>query len=238
MCREYSLFRIFVDTNPNVMPPKIKYGIYPNPLPDEQGNTTYQVRHKPEATMDEKAFLDHLKMHNTYNTTMMQSSLIILKDEIIEQLRNNRRFRIDGLGTFQMKVGLKMQYDEEGNPVKPHFTDPDKITARDVEVQGVSFTPDPSFVSQLKDTTSTQNINGRGVAGPNRPYTREEIIGFLDKYLRENHFITRRQMEQKLGITAYRAQRWLDELTAEPYSHYYAKKQGNTWVYYRYGWEG
>ena len=174
------------------MPPKIKYGIYPNPLPDEQGNTTYQVRHKPEATMDEKAFLDH----------------------------------------------LKMQYDEEGNPVKPHFTDPDKITARDVEVQGVSFTPDPSFVSQLKDTTSTQNINGRGVAGPNRPYTREEIIGFLDKYLRENHFITRRQMEQKLGITAYRAQRWLDELTAEPYSHYYAKKQGNTWVYYRYGWEG
>ncbi len=220
------------------MPPKIKYGIYPNPLPDEQGNTTYQVRHKPEATMDEKAFLDHLKMHNTYNTTMMQSSLIILKDEIIEQLRNNRRFRIDGLGTFQMKVGLKMQYDEEGNPVKPHFTDPDKITARDVEVQGVSFTPDPSFVSQLKDTTSTQNINGRGVAGPNRPYTREEIIDFLDKYLRENHFITRRQMEQKLGITAYRAQRWLDELTAEPYSHYYAKKQGNTWVYYRYGWEG
>ena len=33
-----------------------------------------------------------------------------LRDELdikIEQLRHNRRFRIDGIGTFQMKVGLK-----------------------------------------------------------------------------------------------------------------------------------
>lgn len=32
---------------------------------------------------------------------------------------NNKRFRIDGVGTFQMKVGLKTKYDEEGNPIKP-----------------------------------------------------------------------------------------------------------------------
>ena len=112
---------------------KIKYGIFPNPQPDAEGNTTYQVRHTPEGTMDEKAFLAHLKYHNTYNTTTMQSSLSVLKDEIIEQLRENKRFRIDGVGTFQMKVGLKMQYDEEGNPIKPHSTDPNKITANDVE---------------------------------------------------------------------------------------------------------
>ena len=95
--------------------------------------------------MNERAFLDHLKYHNTCNTTMMLSSLIILKDEIIEQLRENKRFRIDGLGTFQMKVGL--------------------------------------------------------------------------------------------NITAYRAQKWLDSITAEPFSKYYCKKQGTTYVYYRYGWE-
>jgi hypothetical protein len=159
---------------------KIKYGIFPNPQPDEEGNTTYQVRHTPEGTMDEKAFLAHLKYHNTYNTTMMQSSLIVLKDEIIEQLRENKRFRIDGVGTFQMKVGLKMLYDEEGNPIKPHFTDPNKITANDVEVQGVSFTPDPSFVKALKDRISTTNKYGRGAAGKNKPYTREEIVSFLD----------------------------------------------------------
>lgn len=219
------------------MSDKIKYGIYPNPKPDEEGNTTYQVRHTPEATMNEKAFLAHLKYHNTYNTTVMQSSLIVLKDEIIEQLKANRRFRIDGLGTFQMKVGLKMKYDEEGNPVKPHYTDPNQITANDVEVQGVSFTPDPSFVKELKENTTTRNKYGRGAAGRNQPYTREQIVTFLDEYLREHHSITRRQMERALNITTYRAQKWLDDLTAEEFSKYYAKKQGTTYVYYRYGWE-
>ena len=216
---------------------KIKYGIFPNPQPDAEGNTTYQVRHTPEGTMDEKAFLAHLKYHNTYNTTTMQSSLSVLKDEIIEQLRENKRFRIDGVGTFQMKVGLKMQYDEEGNPIKPHYTDPNKITANDVEVQGVSFTPDPSFVKALKDRISTTNKYGRGAAGKNKPYTREEIINFLDSHLKEHHSMTRRQMERALNITPYRAEKWLNDITSEPYSKYYSKKQGNTYVYYRYGWE-
>lgn len=216
---------------------KIKYGIFPNPQPDAEGNTTYQVRHTPEGTMDEKAFLAHLKYHNTYNATTMQSSLSVLKDEIIEQLRENKRFRIDGVGTFQMKVGLKMQYDEEGNPIKPHYTDPNKITANDVEVQGVSFTPDPSFVKALKDRISTTNKYGRGAAGKNKPYTREEIINFLDSYLKEHHSMTRRQMERALNITPYRAEKWLNDITSEPYSKYYSKKQGNTYVYYRYGWE-
>jgi len=137
---------------------KIKYGIFPNPKPDEEGNTTYQVRHTPEAN--------------------------------------------------------------------------------DVEVQGVSFTPDPSFVKELKENTSTRNKYGRGAAGRNQPYTREQIVTFLDEYLREHHSITRRQMERALNITPYRAQKWLDDLTAEEFSKYYAKKQGNTYVYYRYGWEG
>ncbi len=219
------------------MASKINYGIFPNPLPDADGNTTYQVRHTPTGTMSEKEFLAHLKYHNTYNTIMMQSSLTVLKNEIIEQLRNNNRFRIDGIGTFQMKVGLKVKYDDEGNPIKPHFTDPNKIMANDVEVQGVSFTPDPSFVNALKDRISTRNLNGRGPAGRNKVYTREQIIEFLDNYLKEHHSITRRQMQYALNITEYRAQKWLDELTAEEFSKYYCKKQGTTFVYYRYGWE-
>ena len=193
------------------MTDKINYGVFPNPLPDAEGKTTYQVRHIPNGTMSEKGFLAHLKYHNTYNTTTMMSSLCVLRDEII--------------------------HDEEGNPIKPHFTDPNKITANDVEVQGVSFTPDPSFVKALKSKISTQNKYGRGAAGRNKPYTREQIVEFLDNHLREHHSITRKQMQYALNITEYRAQKWLDELTAEEFSKYYCKKQGTTYVYYRYGWE-
>ena len=106
-----------------------------------------------------------------------------------------------------------------------------------MEVQGVSFTPDPSFVKALKAKISTQNKYGRGAAGRNKPYTREQIVEFLDNHLREHHSITRKQMQYALNITEYRAQKWLDELTAEEFSKYYCKKQGTTYVYYRYGWE-
>jgi hypothetical protein len=216
------------------MADRIKYGILPNPQPDAEGKTTYQVRHMPDGTMSEKGFLAHLEYHNTYNTIMMQSSLSVLKKEIIEQLRDNKRFRIDGIGTFQMKVGLITKYDEEGNPIKPHFTDPDMITANDVEVQGVSFTPDPSFVKALRRKTSTRNKFGRGPAGRNKPYTREQVVKFLDNYLNAQHSITRKQLQYGLNITEYRAQKWLDELMAEPGSKYYCKQQGKTYVYYRH----
>ena len=59
----------------------------------------------------------------------------------------------------------------------------------------------------------------------------------FDNYLKEHHSITRKQMEYELNITAYRAQKWLDSIIAEPFSKYYCKKQGTTYVYYRYGWE-
>ncbi|QVJ79989.1 hypothetical protein SAMN04487826_1775 [Prevotella sp. khp1] len=59
----------------------------------------------------------------------------------------------------------------------------------------------------------------------------------LNDYLKEHHSITLNQLEYGLTITEYRAQKWLDELTAEEFSKYYSRKRGNTYVYYRYGWE-
>ena len=128
----------------------IKYGIYPNPPADAEGNTTYQVRHEPDCTVDTEAFLAHLKYHQTFNPTTMRAALITLIDEIVEQLRDNRRFRIDGLGTFQMKVGFKEKTVDAGStPLRPVFTDPDAITARDVEVSVISFTPDRTLIDAL-----------------------------------------------------------------------------------------
>ena len=52
----------------------INYVILSYPLPDAEGNTTYQVRHLPTGTMNEKEFLDHMKYHGTYDIINIQSS--------------------------------------------------------------------------------------------------------------------------------------------------------------------
>jgi nucleoid DNA-binding protein len=216
---------------------KIKFCIFANPLPDSDGNTTYQVRHQPDGTMNTKAFLDHVKLHESFNTTAMSSALHILKDEIVEQLKNNKRFRIDGIGTFQMKVGLKNTTDENGTSMKAHFTDPEMITARNVEVTGVSFIPDKSLITKLKNDTSTANSNGRGVVGRSKQYERQDVVNALNAYLAEHHFITRRTLQTLLHLSSYAAQKWLNLLINEEFPKYTAQKEGNTIIYRRYGKE-
>ncbi len=212
----------------------IKYGIYPNPLPDAEGNTTFQVRHEPDGTMDTESFLAHLKYHQTFNPTIMRAALITLVDEIVEQLRDNRRFRIDGLGTFQMKVGFKAKTDDEGNnSVRPVFTDPEAITARDVEVSGISFTPDRSLIDALRKGTAATKASPSGVVGRSVRYTREDIETFLDDYLAGHDFITRRQFRILLGLSDYACRKWLNILTTAAQPKYQACLEGTTIVYRR-----
>ena len=217
------------------MEKKIKFGIYPNPQPDSEGNTTYQVRHEPDTTMSTPEFLAHLKYHSTFNTTMMSGALDVLREEIVEQLQSNRRFRIDGIGTFQMKVALSDDVDDEGNTSRPHITDPKQITARNVEVTGVTFVPDKSFIDDLKEGTSTTNVNGAGVVAASKHHERQEVINTLNKYLAEHGSITRRSFATLLQVSDYQARKWLQLLTTEPYAKYVARKQGNTIVYRRFG---
>lgn len=213
----------------------IKFGIFPNPLPDENGETTYQVRNVPDGTMDIQAFISHLKYHNTFNPVAMRSALTVLQEEIIEQLQNNYKFRIDGIGTFQMKVGFKTKDDENGTPLKTHYTDPKEITARQVEVTGVSFVPDKSFIDELKQATTLRNAWGSGKVGGSNNYTRQQVINFLNSYLAENGYITRRILSNKLHLSNYAAQKWLDTLCNEEFPKYEAHKEGTTFIYRRYG---
>ena len=211
----------------------IKYGVSPNPLPDADGNITYQVRTEPYYTIDTEAFLSHLRLHNLSNVSQMRASLSILIEEIIEQLRDNNRFRINGLGTFQMKVGLKTKTDEMGNDIKPHYTDPKQITAHDVEVTGISFIPDKTITRQLKSNIFVEKTTQRGKVGKSEKYTREEVIHHLDHYLAVHNFITRRSFQDLLGMTRYAAEKWLDRLTTEVAPRYIGCKEGNTVVYRR-----
>jgi nucleoid DNA-binding protein len=165
----------------------------------------------------------------------MSSALHILKDEIVEQLKNNKRFRIDGIGTFQMKVGLKNTTDENGTSMKAHFTDPEMITARNVEVTGVSFIPDKSLITKLKNDTSTANSNGRGVVGRSKQYERQDVVNALNAYLAEHHFITRRTLQTLLHLSSYAAQKWLNLLINEEFPKYTAQNERNTIIYRRYG---
>ncbi|MBR7017714.1 MAG: hypothetical protein IKH99_02565 [Prevotella sp.] len=211
----------------------IKFSVHRNPLKDAEGKETYQVRHKTDTTIDKNEFLKSLE-HNYIRPEIMESALRVLQRGIVSQLIENRRLHIGGLGTFYLKLGFRKRYDEQGQEVKPHFTDPKKITGNDVIIDSVGFTPDKEFMNLFgKYGFHFVNATGRGNVGHSAHYTEEQMKMMLDQYFETHDYITRTAMQGLFGLTKYMAVKWLEHLTTQPTPFLEGRKIGQTVAYYR-----
>lgn len=213
------------------MATKIKYGIHRNPLPSEQGDYTYQVRLEPSGTFKLEDFFNKLQTTDKSLSRQAEHVIRLLKQELTNQLQDNMRFRLNGIGTFQLKVGFKHQDGGRGRIGKTHFTDPEAITADAVEVTGVSFIPDPSFIRQLKQDMTVESVMEAGVVGHSANHSEQEIQDFLYNYIRTHGSITRLAFTTEMGLTKYMGQKWLDDLADDPQSPIYKKKVGRIFLY-------
>ena len=210
----------------------INFSVHRNPQKDAQGNDTYQVRHETYTTVTTEQLLDHLKHHNIIRPEHLISALTVLADEIIEQLTMNRRLHLGGLGTFFLKLGFREREDENGQPVKPHFTDPRDITGNDVDIRTIGFMPDNEFLSRLREHGyHFENYTGRGQVGHSEDITAKEMEDSLRLFLQTHDYVTRRQIMQGLHLTKYMACKWLKTLTTGDKPLLYGEYVGNTIVY-------
>ncbi|NPD91977.1 hypothetical protein [Xylanibacter muris] len=213
---------------------KIKFSVHRNPLKDTEGQTTYQVRHESYYTANSTDLKEHLKQHGLLRPEVMEMTLDVLKEEIIEFLTDNKRLHINGFGTFYLKVGFKKQHDETGNEQKPHFTNPADITGHDIGIETIGFIPDKSFLNMLNDNEyGFENMTGRGRVGHSKTYKREEIIQLIDSHLDEHGVITRQDLIRKFGLTKHAAIKLLESLTSAPDAFLSTQKIGCTFIYHR-----
>ena len=154
----------------------IKFSVHRNPQKDSEGNDTYQVRHETSETVGKAYFLRHLKNTNLFRPELMEAALTVLEQEIINQLTDNLRLHLEGLGTFYLKLKFRPRYDEYGNEQRIQFTDPAKITGNDVCIDSVGFTPDRQFLKQLHEHGyHFVNATGRGRVGHSTEQTEEQV---------------------------------------------------------------
>ena len=213
------------------MATKIKYGIHRNPLPNEQGDFTYQVRLEPSGTFKLDDFILKLKANDKTLARQAERIITLLKQELTNQLQDNMRFRLNGIGTFQLKVGFKHQEGGRGRIGKTHFTNPEAITADAVEVTGLSFIPDPSFIRLLKRDMTVECVMEAGTVGHSAIHSEQEVIDFLTQYIQTNGYITRQTFTTEMGLTKYMGQKWLDDLAEDPQSPITRQKDGRTFIY-------
>jgi hypothetical protein len=180
-------------------------------------------------------FLRHLKNTNLFRPELMEAALTVLEQEIINQLTDNLRLHLEGLGTFYLKLKFRPRYDEYGNEQRIQFTDPAKITGNDVCIDSVGFTPDRQFLKQLHEHGyHFVNATGRGRVGHSTEQTEEQVKMRLEQWFSSHEMLTCRQMMGLFGITRYMANKWLDSLCVTPSPYLYPKKIGGTVCYYRH----
>jgi nucleoid DNA-binding protein len=212
----------------------IKFGVHRNPKKDVEGRETYHVRHETDFALNQKYIINQVKSYNAAEASHINSVIGVLREQIVEILTDNHNVHIEGLGNFYLKLGFRERTDENGQTIKPLFTDPSKITGNDVVVESIGFTPDEEFLKQLqKQEYHYVNATGRGMVGHSADVTKEQIIARLDQFFETHDHLLSRDMKALFGLTPYMANKWLEELCTQAPPYLRVEKISHVMFYYR-----
>lgn len=78
-------------------------------------------------------------LSSSVNNIDMAGALEAVKTYLMHYLTNGETVHLDGIGSFQLSIGLKQMVDSDA-----------KVNAKQVEVKGITFRPVNSFVKGIK----------------------------------------------------------------------------------------
>lgn len=201
---------------------RIEYDVHETPNP-RGGETTYHAR-RVSRVMEEKAFIEHISEYTIISEGLYALVTKTLMDEIPEQLLDGRDVHIKGLGTFYLKVRMKQKY----------VTDPGAITARQLEVEGIGFTPDKEFNKRVR---TAQVFFERRENSGSLPVKMTDIIVRMTDYCKKHHSFTERTLQSLFNLSRYKANQICNQLVEGEYAKFTRTKEGNTYHYHRVGVE-
>ena len=211
---------------------KIKFSVHQNPLKDEQGRTTYQVRQDTLGAIDTKGLESLLALHSMQNNFTLGLAVEWIQKQMVSQMNFNRRVHLNGIGTFSLNIGMKPVIDEDGTKHKRVVTDPKEITGNDLEVTGVNFVPDKELVEKLKsELVYFEHSDPRGSVGHSAWYTDEQMRQSIIDWFGENNYLTRALFSKIWHITPYKANLILDQLCEGDDALLVVEKQANAYIY-------
>ena len=201
---------------------RIEYEVHETPNP-RGGDTTYHAR-RVSRVMKEKDFIEHISDYTIISEGLYALVTKTLMDEIPEQLLDGHDVHIKGLGTFYLKVRTKQKY----------VTDPGAITARQLEVEGIGFTPDKEFNKRVR---SAEVYFERRESKGSLPIKMTDIIVRMTDYCKKHHAFTEHTVQSLFGLSKYKANQICNQLVEGEYAKFTRRKEGNTYYYHRVGVE-
>lgn len=210
----------------------IHYAVHPTPLKPGETVQTYHVRQVLKTTIRTRQLAEHVSSYEPFSVGVFEMVMSTLKKEIAEQLLSGHDLHLEGIGRFSLRLGTKKQKGEDGRWHAKTYLNPDDLTAREVEVEGITFVPDKEMLKRL--TQKPHNFTRVKVAYK-QEVSRSKLLKTLADYCQEHGSFTRTTFQYLFGVSRYRAQQMLDELVSEPFPKYYREKFGVTYVYRKTG---
>ncbi|UKK53434.1 hypothetical protein [Prevotella sp. E2-28] len=210
----------------------IHYAVHPTPLKLGETVQTYHVRQVLKTTMRTRELAEHVSQHSPISVGLFEMVLDELKRELVEQLVSGHDLHLDGIGRFSLRLGTKKKKGEDGRWHTKTYLQPDELTAREVEVEGITFVPDKEMLSQLNKDS---HVFTREKEGYEQDVPRAKLLKTLADYCQAHGSFTRSTFQGLFGVSRYRAQQMLDALVAEPFPKYYREKYGPSYIYRKTG---
>ena len=183
-------------------------------MPDMSGTGEKKAYYKLKTwrKLDSDEFVKRCSsIHRAYGKSVIQGVLTAVCEHLAYEISNGYSVKIDGLGTFTAKLGVRkdkeMESFEEGST---------KRNALSIEVQGVSFRADRNLISEIDRNCDLERGGEERLRKPKT--TLEQRTEKARQFLRKNAFMHVDEYASLTGLSYSTASRELRKIASDPTS--------------------
>ncbi len=175
----------------------IKFDLYENP--EKEGSSVPKLHAKviTKDVITTKNLRESINKKCTVAPADVAAVLTALSQEMCEALSNGYSVHLDGLGHFSL--GLKCSSD----------VNPKHVSASDIKVKNIRFTPEKEFSEKLKVVTFERLVES---SRHSDKLSYDDVIERVEEYFKKKDFMRRPDFEKITGFTKSKSLRTLRQL--------------------------
>lgn len=183
-------------------------------MPDMRGTGEKKAYYKLKTwrKLDSDEFIKRCSsIHRAYGKSVIEGVVMAVCEHLAYEIANGYSVKIDGLGTFNAKLGVRedkqMESFEEGTT---------KRNALSIEVKGVSFRADKNLVSEIDRNCDLERGGEERLRKPKS--TLEQRTEKARQFLKKNTYMHVDEYASLTGLSYSTASRELRKIAADPTS--------------------
>jgi len=183
-------------------------------MPDLNGTGEKKAYYKLKTwrKLEFKEFIKRCSsIHRAYGKSVIEGVMTAVCEHLAYEISNGYSVKIDGLGTFTAKLGVRE--DKEMDGFEEGTT---KRNAKSIEVTGVGFRADKDLVREIDQNCDLVRGGEERLRKPKFP--KEERIEKARKFLKQNGYMRVDEYAQLTGLSYSTASRELRSIVSDPSS--------------------